>query len=215
MTAVFWDLDDTLINTYGARARALQEAYEQCCGLKADGRALCQQLGGGGVEELAQRLLGENYRRFVEIYRSRYYGQPRPIAPYEGVTPVLETLMASNIPMIVITSKVSWGAIEELDRCGLLPYFHSVVGVDDTALHTPEPDPVIEALDRLMIIEPENAFVVGDSAEDMSAAQEAGCRSIAALWGATAAAEVLNAGPEFEAEQPLDVLQIIREVVAS
>jgi pyrophosphatase PpaX len=211
MSAVLWDLDDTLIETVHARMRSLEYAYEQCVGGTVDGRGLWQSHRGGTIEALGQKLLGDNYRCFVDTYRRHYFEQPQPIAPYSGITAVLDTLLATGIPMLVVTSKISWGAIDELQRCGLLHYFHSVVGFDDTDEHKPKPGPIFEALDRLLLGEPDNVFFVGDSPADVHAARNAGCSSIGALWGTLEAGMLRDAGPDYMAEEPLDVLHILRE----
>ncbi len=211
MTAVLWDLDDTLVSTIEARLRALAYAYEQCVGGKVDPRSLLREYGQLSVEGIGQALLGDDYQQFVDTYQERYFTAAAPVAPFEGVPAVLEALLTTGIPMIAMTSKVSWGATEELQQTGLLHYFHSVVGYDDTDEHRPEPDPVLEALDRLMIEEPESMFVVGDSAADVQAAREAGCQSIGALWGSMELDHLQQAKPDFVAYEPVDVLRIVKE----
>lgn len=215
MTAVLWDLDDTLLNTLGARMRAVEFAYHACTGISIDSREIWKTHRGASIEALGERLLGDQAKQFVQRFQQHYYNNGGPIAPYTGVTPVLEALLRAGVPMVVITSKLSWGATDELQRCGLLQYFHSVVGLDDTDLHRPEPEPLIEALDRLMLFEPEAAYFVGDSPADIEAAQTAGCPSIGAFWGTLEASLLEQAEPDYVARAPGDVLDIVREDVPS
>jgi phosphoglycolate phosphatase-like HAD superfamily hydrolase len=53
------------------------------------------------------------------------------------VPEVLATLHHEGIPMAVVTSKISWGAVEELQNSGLLQYFAAVIGADDTEQNKP------------------------------------------------------------------------------
>ena len=158
---------------------------------------------------MGKRLLGErDYMRFVNTYRDYYYSLDRQIEPFAGVVPVLEALRHAEVPMAVVTAKISHGAVEELTSTGLLQYFQAVVGADDTDDHKPDPAPVYEALDRLLI-EPSQAVVlVGDSPADIWAARNAGVRSIASLWGTLDSELLLDAMPDHTARTPGDVLAI-------
>jgi pyrophosphatase PpaX len=210
MTAVLWDLDDTLLNTLPGRMTALAHAYETCLGSTIDPEALWRSHRGGTLEDMGRRLLGESdYLRFVTTYRERYYSLVRPIEPYPGVVEVLEALQHAGVPMAVVTSKIAWGATEELTSAGLLQFFHSVVGVDDTDLHKPDPAPVYEALDRVLIYPSPSVLFVGDSPADIWAAKNAGVTSVAALWGTLDAELLLDAIPDYTAASPDGVLEAI------
>jgi pyrophosphatase PpaX len=57
-----------------------------------------------------------------------------------------------------------------------------LVTADDTERHKPDPDPLLEALDRLGA-QPSEAAYVGDSPFDIAAARAAGMRAVAVGWG--------------------------------
>lgn len=213
MTAILWDLDDTLLDTFPGRMTALAHAYEVCLGSKTDPAALWRSHRGGSLEAMGKRLLGEqDYMRFVNCYRDHYYSLVRDVAPYEGVVPVLEAFLEHAIPMAVVTSKIAHGAIEELTSSGLLRYFRTVVGADDTDLHKPDPAPVYEALDRLLMEPDETVIFVGDSPADIWAARNAGITSVAALWGTIDSELLLDAMPDHTAATPDEILALVAEV---
>lgn len=209
--AVLWDLDDTLLDTLPARMRALAYAYETCLGETTDPLALWRSTRGGTLEALGRRLLGDGFRRFTTVYRECYYGSSRAIRAYDGIRPALEQLRIRGVPMAVVTSKVSWGAIEELEAAELLEYFGAVVGFDDTDAHKPDPEPVHEALDRLLVHDAAGVLFVGDSPADVFAARNAGCRSVAATWGTLDDELLRDAYPDFIADHPLRVLGVMSE----
>jgi pyrophosphatase PpaX len=210
MKAVLWDLDDTLLDTLPGRMRALAHAYETRVGGKTDPIALWRSHRGGTLEDLGRRLLGDDYMRFTTVYRDYYYGLASDIRPYPEVELVLRAFVEAEIPMAVVTSKIAWGATEELTKAGLLCYFRAVVGFDDTELHKPDPEPVFTALDRLCIDEIEEVLFVGDSPADIWAARNAGAKSAAALWGTLDAELLHDAVPDFTAASPKEVFAILQ-----
>jgi HAD superfamily hydrolase (TIGR01549 family) len=211
MTAVLWDLDDTLLNTLQVRMRALAYAHETCLGARTDPEALWRSHRGGSLEAMGKRLMGErDYMRFVNTYREFYYAQERDVRPFDGVVAVLEALRRAEVPMAVVTAKIAYGAVDELSRSGLMQYFQAVVGADDTEAHKPDPAPVYEALDRLLIEPSEAIVMVGDSPADIWAAKNAGVRSVAALWGTIDAEMLLDAFPHHTAKTPGEVLAVLQ-----
>ncbi len=210
MRAVFWDLDDTLLETAPWRMEALAHAHERCLGTRADAFALWREHNGHTLESLARGLLGDGWMRFVEAYRERYYEREAPIAPFPGVTEALDALRAGGLQLAVVTSKVSWGATAELARTGLLDRFAAVVGADDCERHKPEPEPLFTAMERLALDEPREIAYVGDSPADVEAARAAGCHAIGAAWGTLDAERLRAAGPDLLAGRPADALAHVR-----
>lgn len=215
MKALLWDLDDTLLDTLPARMHALGYAYEKCLGSRTDPAALWRSHRGGTLEDLGRRLVGDGYAKFAATYRDCYYSEQRSIRPYPGVEAVLEACLEVEVPMAVVTSKVAWGATEELLQVDLLRYFQAVIGFDDTDLHKPDPEPIYMAMERLALADPKGLIFVGDSPADIWAARNAGCISVAAMWGTLDAELVTDALPDFRATAPGEVLAVLRgEVVA-
>lgn len=212
MSVILWDLDDTLLDTLAGRMHALSHAHETLLGTKVDPEALWRSHRGGTLEDLARRLLGAEYGKFVTVYRDRYFSLGREIRPYPGVEPVLRSFHEAGFDMGIVTSKVAWGATEELTRAGILQYFHTVVGFDDTDAHKPDPEPIHAALDRMLAGDPPAAVFIGDSPADVWAARNAGIRSIAALWGTLDSELLLDATPDFTAKTPGEVLTILAEM---
>jgi pyrophosphatase PpaX len=211
--AVLWDLDDTVLDTRAPRMRALRHAYETTVGGWVDPEALWRSHRGGTLEALGQQLLGDEWRRFTVAYRDRYYREVDRARPFDGVPAVLAALAAAGLPMAIVTSKVSWGAIEELEMAGLLGHFAAVVGVDDVDRHKPDPEPIYAAMQRLIVDDPGEVVMIGDSPADMFAARNAGCRSIAALWGTLDRELLLDTGPSHTAATPRDVMGVLSSLL--
>jgi pyrophosphatase PpaX len=213
--AVLWDVDDTLLETLPARMRALAHAYEVCVGSKTDPEALWRSHRGGTLEDLGKRLVGGDYHRFTTVYRDQYYGSRRDIRPFPGIEAVLESFLTAEVPMAVVTSKVAWGATEELVQVDLLKYFQAVVGFDDTQLHKPDPEPIYTAMERLCIDEPEDVVFIGDSPADIWAARNAGCTSVAATWGTLDCELLLDSTPTHIIGHPRELFEILGRSLVS
>ncbi|MGK2964667.1 MAG: HAD family hydrolase [Tepidiformaceae bacterium] len=211
MKALLWDLDDTLLNTLPARMDALETAYKACFGTTVDALALWRSHRGGTLEALGQRLMGDDWRTFVTAYRDVYYAIPDRGVAFPGVEEVLAEVEAAEIPMAVVTSKISHGAIEELARAGVLRYFHAVVAFDDTDEHKPDPAPIYEALDRIVLDPGADVVFIGDSPADVFAARNAGCWSIGALWGTLDEELLRDATPDQIAARPSEVPLLLLE----
>ena len=215
MNAIFWDLDDTLLATLPARMRALAHAYETCLGSRTDPLALWRSHRGGSLESLGERLMGRDGHIFAKTYREHYFGARCLAEAFDGVAAVLGEMAVAGVRHAVVTSKLAWTATEELTEAGLLHFFETVVGCDDTDCHKPDPEPVYAAMQRLCIDDAGDILFVGDSPADIWAARNAGCRSIAALWGTIDAELVLDAAPDFRAATPAELLAILRAEVGA
>ncbi|MEX0782603.1 MAG: HAD family hydrolase [Dehalococcoidia bacterium] len=211
MKAVLWDLDDTVLNTLPGRMGALRHAYSSCVGGWCDPEEIWRSHRGGTLEDLGRRLLGGDYKSFTTAYRDHYYGNPRHITVYEGIPEILAWCVERELPMAIVTSKVAWGATEELVQARMLQYFKCVVGFDDTELHKPDPEPIFEALDRLCVdINTESdVLFIGDTPADIFAARNAGCRSLGAGWGTLDAELLQDAYPDHFAATPADAFRVI------
>lgn len=215
MRAVFWDLDDTVLNTLPGRMDALAGTYEDCLGIPpADPEALWREHNGQTLERLARDLLGDDWLRFAERYRERYYAIEFGLEPFPGIVETLDALRGDGLELAVVTSKISWGATGELSKTGLLDRFATVVGHDDCEAHKPEPDPLFVAMERMCLDEPGEIAYVGDTPADVKAARAAGCHAIGAAWGSLDAERVRAESPDLLAEHPSEVLAYVRRTAA-
>lgn len=212
MKAVFWDLDDTVLNTLPGRAEALAATVEEFLGKRPDARQLWSMHLGVTLEGLARELLDDDWPRFVQRYRERYYGTDAELEPFPGVVEVLTALRSDGLQLAIVTSKITWGARGELERAGLLGHFATVVGWDDRGRPKPAPDPLLLAMERVGLDTPGEIAYVGDSPTDIQAARAAGCHAIGAAWGALDADRLRSEEPDLLANEPGEVLEYVRAV---
>lgn len=219
ITTVLFDLDDTLLDSFGLRVAALQEAFD-AAGI-ADpaaasfittmiGRQLTDSL-----DELAVRLnvaydVTDHYRRAYWLHEGRR-------SLFAGVQHLVERLHRRGVRMGVVTQKERRfeiggrlaGVHRELEDLGLTPYIGVTIGFEDVTQHKPHPEPVHAAM-RALGATPAQTLFVGDSASDIKAALAAGVRACHAAWGLPPGHAGLDgATPHHTAHTPDDVLRLV------
>ena len=113
---------------------------------------------------------------------------------FSGVLDILELLTQKGIKLGVATNKPTALAIQSLSDSGIHNYFDFVVGADN---HPPKPDPaiILKCLD-LMLIEPDEAVMIGDRIEDVLAAKAAKVLPIGIAQGAHSEEHLMNSGAD-------------------
>ena len=185
--AVLFDLDGTLIDSapdLGAAADQMRvsrglpslplEQYRPMAGAGARGMlgvAFGITPQDPGYEALREEFFG-NYERCMT---ERTF-------PFDGVSPLLETISARQLLWGVVTNK-SARFTEPLTAA--MPLFASakaIVSGDTTPHAKPHPEPLLEAARRLGV-DPAHCVYVGDDERDVVAGRAAGMYTVAATYG--------------------------------
>jgi len=190
---VLFDLDGTLIDTIDLILASMRHATETVLGEALPDSVLMHNVGVPLRVQMrefdsvrAEELLA-CYREHNEIVHDDLVGE------YPGIEAGLQSLARDGYRLAIVTSKSKPVAMRGLEIFGLEKYFETVVAYEDTEIHKPEPEPLLEAA-RRMGVAIERCAYVGDSPHDMNAAIAAGAVPVAALWGPFAE-RVLEPGP--------------------
>jgi phosphoglycolate phosphatase len=152
--------------------------------------------------------LAESYK--AHFHRARQQGcVHEPLFP--GVLELLEALETDGWLLAVATGKSDRGLKLCLESHGLHSRFVSLQ-TGDRHPSKPHPSMVEQAITDAGAT-PDTTIVVGDTSYDMAMACAAGARGIGAGWGYHPAEELIAAGAVAVADQPLDVLTLIKEHV--
>lgn len=181
--AVLFDLDGTLVDSIDLLVASMEYSFEgrerrpsvaewlALIGTPLDAMLARWAEGAADVERLRAR-----YREHQLTHHDAM------IKLYPGMVETVRELNAAGHPLAVVTSKLEVGARRALKFARIEECFEAVVGIDHTAKHKPEPEPVWHALERLGMPR-ERAMFVGDSTHDMHAGRAAGVYTVAVLWG--------------------------------
>lgn len=130
-------------------------------------------------EELTPKKLYENLKRYKEIYHKN------PVENtyvYPGVIELLEALEKENKKLCIITNKASEFIEPILIKLELKKYFHAYLGGDSLPQKKPNPEP-LDYLIKQFNCTREETLMIGDSKNDILAAQNAHVESIAIKGG--------------------------------
>ena len=192
---LLFDLDGTLIDTEDLILSSARHATRVVLGKALPDEVLRHNI---GVPLKAQ--MGEYAPDHVDELLSAYRAHndlvhDDLIKEYPGTESALEALAARGYCLGVVTSKSRTVAQRGLDFFGLGRFFEFIVGYEDTVIHKPEGEPVIEGARRFGLPIGQCLYV-GDSPHDMAAGKAAGAIAVAALWGPFPV-RVLEPGPEY------------------
>jgi pyrophosphatase PpaX len=181
---LLFDLDGTLVDTVPFILTCVRHAFEGYQRCPTDD----EWIGGIGTPLRAQLASFTRRPEDVEAIFLRYReywvaNHDRLTRPFPGAVETVRALAARGHPVGVVTAKFEAGARRTLAHVGLLDAVGAVVGADSCERSKPDPMPVLLAAERLGR-SAEEAVMLGDSPHDMTAGNEAGATTVAALWGA-------------------------------
>jgi len=191
--ALAFDLDGTLVHSAPGLAQAIDLALAEA-GLPQAGEARVSTWIGNGADVLVERALAwaqaENEGKATPdsaAMRARFdhfYARTveRGSQLFPEVRDTLAQLARHHLPMGIITNKPTPFVAPLLSALGIAEYFSLIIGGDDVVVKKPHPAPLYLMLGKLGVRATEMAFV-GDSRNDIQAAQAAGCPSIALTYG--------------------------------
>lgn len=136
------------------------------------------------------------------------------LRPYPGVGALISELHGLGVELAVVSSKLTQQIHDELKENGLLEYFKTIVGQDETERHKPDPDPLILACRRLKA-DPRNCLYIGDQGSDIAASRSAGMLSGGALWGEGISEVLSSSGADYLFETPGEVIPRLRSMIYS
>jgi pyrophosphatase PpaX len=205
---VLFDLDGTIVDTEELILSSARHATEAVLGEALPDDVLRHNIGvplrvqmgeyaPGHVDELLAAYRAHNDRVHDQLIRE-----------YAGTEAALQALHDAGYPMGIVTSKSRPVACRGIDFFGLGRFFAFVVGYEDTTVHKPEAEPVLEGARRLGFSAAECMYV-GDSPHDMAAGNAAGAITVAALWGPFPQ-RVLEPGPTFALEGLGDLALLLK-----
>ena len=116
---------------------------------------------------------------FLEIYESNLCVATQP---YDGVVKTLHTLKEEGYTLAIVTNKPYKFVTPILEKLGMHGLFQSILGGDSLEKKKPDPLP-LEYVCKTFNIPIENTLMVGDSKNDILAANACGMESVGVTYG--------------------------------
>lgn len=164
-------------------------------------RALCD-----GDEIAAQALPAAAVQPARALFDQAYLqALHQATGAYPGVAEFLQRLQQAGVPMVLITNKPRLFTLPLLESLGWLPYFAQVLCADDLAEQKPSPLPLLHACEQQQVA-PAQALMIGDSRNDIQAAQAAAVACVAVTYGYNHGADIAASAPDWVVDNLLQLL---------
>lgn len=164
------------------------------------------------LRELGYPHTEPDARLFADTYRehyARHLDEHSRLFPH--VPEVLDALREAGAGLAVVTTKHQSQAELAVERFGIADQFDHIRGWCEGRRHKPDPEPFLEAAAALGV-EPDRALVVGDTEQDIMAAQAGGMSSVAVSWGFRPLLMLKALRPDFLISRLPDILPIVAEI---
>lgn len=187
---VVFDLDGTLVDTAPDLMAGLNHVlaldgiepvhYEDMTFLVGQGaRAMIER----GFRLRGRPLSDTHLAELLECFIRHYLdGMPGESLPYAGVVTSLERMKAEGFRLAVCTNKLEMLALPLLRGLRLDGYFDAIAGGDTFPVRKPEAGHILKTIERAGG-SAATSIMVGDSVNDIVAAQNAGIPSVAVPFG--------------------------------
>jgi phosphoglycolate phosphatase len=209
--SIVFDLDGTLIDSYGALAGAINHARRACGYPDAPGELIRRSVG-DGLEILLERTFAPDpvparaRALFEEHYDAICCAESRIL---DEVEPTLADLQGMGVRMAVCTNKPTRFSEKILEHVGLSRRFGAVVGPDTAGARKPDARHVLFTLEQVGG-EPAGSLFVGDMTIDVDAARNAGMPVAVLATGSSSREALVASGPDFLLERFSDLSRIAR-----
>lgn len=214
MKLAIFDLDGTLVNSLADIAEATNYAM-RILGFPEHELSEFNYLVGDGVAKLIERALPvENQDKFDEALslHNNYYNNNYTVKTYiyDGIEKMLNTLKEKGFELAVASNKTHEFTENVISYYFGDELFSEVFGKSEGNPVKPSPAIVDNIMDKLNISK-ENTVMIGDTCIDIKTGKNAGIKTIGCLWGFRTLEELVNAGADYIADKPLDIVKYLCE----
>lgn len=190
VTLVVFDLDGTMIDTapdlieslnHTIAARDLEPVtFEDLTHLVGQGaKVMIRRAFDLRGQPLQEEEVDPLFDRFIDHYKAHMPGNSQA---FSGLQLCLERLESAGIRLAVCTNKSAQLAVPLLQKLGLADKLSTITGGDTFAFRKPDARHVLETI-ALAGGTPSRSIMIGDSVNDIQAAQNAGIASLGVTFG--------------------------------
>lgn len=214
--AIAFDLDGTLVDSASGLADALDQALIEH-NYPAAGRELVSIWVGNGADVMVERALTwakaeitPELQQKVRTSFDQYYATSVTTGSelFPQVKETLAELAKHQLPLAIVTNKPTPFIVPLLKKLAIDSYFSLVLGGDDVKEKKPHPAPLYLTMGTFGVRKEELLFV-GDSRNDIIAAQAAGCPSVGMTYGYNYGESITLSNPDCVLAQFSDLLPAI------
>ena len=208
---LIFDLDGTIVDSIKDITSAVNSVRKEF-GFEPLTVAKVRSHIGSGVRALVDKVVPEKNEEVIKEALERFkYHYERCLTDttvaYDGIEKTLKSLPGKK--KAILSNKTETFSREIVKRLGLSKYFVEVWGGDTAGSKKPDPKPILDLI-KLTGSDPKRTVMIGDSVNDIKAAQSAGIASLAVLYGYSDTATLKKSNPDWTALTPEDIIKICR-----
>ena len=211
-TYVLFDLDGTLTDPAEGITNAVIYALTEMGVTPPPRESLYRFIGPPLADSFREFFPEERVQEAIDTYRVYFRSKGMfENTVYDGIPELLRTLRDSGMILAVATSKPEEFSVTILEHFGLAEYFTVIGGADMAGKRGEKAQVIRRTLDLLGVADPaeERFFMAGDRKFDMEGAKAFGMTSLGVTWGYGSRKELTDAGADFTADTPADLLEQI------
>ncbi|MCE5195676.1 MAG: HAD-IA family hydrolase [Negativicutes bacterium] len=210
-TTLLFDLDGTLIDTRALVVASFQHTFRTVLGLEISAEEVLNDYGRPLTYSFGRYTNDAAViREMLQIYRRHNLAAHDQMAqPFPFIQEDLQALQQAGYPMGVVSSKKRLTVMKGIRLFQMEAFFQVYVCEEDTKIHKPQAEPLLEAC-RLLQIEPSAALYTGDSPYDILCAKAAGSPSAAVLWSNFPSTVWDELQPDYRLQRLADLLAYLQ-----
>lgn len=215
-TIVLFDLDGTLTDPGEGITNSVMYSLEKY-GIEVADRSTLYRFIGPPLHESYENYFSFSHEQAMEAvdYYREYYTDKGIFENrvYEGIRPMLQTLKEQGVLCLVATSKPEKYARRILEHYDLADYFYYVAGANMDGSRTDKAEVIAYALEQVTDkADRSRILMVGDRLHDIAGAKKNQIDSVGVLFGYGSEQELREAGADYLAEDPEELIRIISAV---
>lgn len=216
---LLFDLDGTLINSVPDLASSVNYMLKQMNKDIFEEDIIRQWVGNGAATLVKRALSGiaivddfvedERYEEALQIFLDYYENNLcQNTYLFENVKPTLEKLKKDGYILTIVTNKPYEFVQPILDTLGLKDIFQECLGANSLKKKKPDPMPLL-FLCKKFNVEVSQAVMIGDSKNDIVAANNCSMQSIGVTYGYNYGEEITTYNPTKTINKFEDILNIL------
>ncbi len=212
-----FDLDGTLTDTLDSLTLSVNQTMKEM-NLPPITKEQCRMFVGNGSRVLMEKALKaaedeklERIEEAMEVY-SRVFDKncTYKVTPYKGIRELLNGLKEKQIQLAVLSNKPDKQALHVVEEIFGKETFRWVQGQKDGIPRKPDPSAAV-SIAGILGGTPEESIYIGDSEVDIRTGIAAHMRTIGVSWGFRGRDSLKEAGAEYIADAPNEILDLIAQ----
>lgn len=206
---IIFDFDGVIIDSLEIQKKAFNESYKVVVN---DGNTPSfEEFLSHSGDSLSNILKKMNLPlAMVDYYQKICRSHIHLIKAYDGILELIHKLKKQGYKCGLCTGKDRLRTLEILEKLDLLEVFDSVVCSDDVQKPKPYADSLLLAINNIGVNQ-ENAIMIGDAANDIICAKNAGITNVAVTWGATQREVLEHESPDYIVNTIDELFQVLME----